>query len=93
MQAGIAASRGAWVLTTMADGSDDPRDIEPMVRLARLGADVVAASRYMRGGRQEGGPRLKRLLSRIAGLSLHCIRRRPDPRSDEQLQAVLARIP
>jgi glycosyltransferase involved in cell wall biosynthesis len=71
MRAGIAASRGAWVLTTMADGSDDPRDIEPMVRLARLGADVVAASRYVRGGRQEGGPRLKRVLSRIAGLSLH----------------------
>jgi dolichol-phosphate mannosyltransferase len=42
-----------------------------MVRLADHGADVVAASRYMRGGRQIGGPRLKGLLSRMAGLTLH----------------------
>ena len=39
--------------------------------LARSGADVVAASRYMRGGHQVGGPRLKRLMSRTAGLTLH----------------------
>jgi hypothetical protein len=42
-----------------------------MVALARDGADVVAASRYMRGGGQVGGPRLKRLMSRVAGLTLH----------------------
>ena len=42
-----------------------------MVELARGGADVVAASRYARGGRQLGGPRLKGFLSRAAGLSLH----------------------
>jgi dolichol-phosphate mannosyltransferase len=39
--------------------------------LARGGADVVAASRYMKGGHQVGGPLLKRLMSRTAGLSLH----------------------
>ena len=55
----------------MADGSDEPQVVDPMVALARDGADVVAASRYMRGGRQVGGPRLKRLLSRAAGLTLH----------------------
>lgn len=38
---------------------------------SRAGADVVAASRYMRGGRQIGGPRLKRLMSRLADLTLH----------------------
>ena len=37
----------------------------------REGADVAAGSRYMRGGRQEGGPWLKRTLSRLAGVSLH----------------------
>jgi hypothetical protein len=42
-----------------------------MVELARDGADVVAASRYVSGGRQIGGPVLKRLMSRTAGLSLH----------------------
>ncbi len=71
MRAGIAASRGTWVLITMADGSDDPNDVEPMLALARGGADVVAASRYMPGGQQVGGPRVKRTLSRLAGLSLY----------------------
>ena len=55
----------------MSDGSDEPHIVDSMVALARDGADVVAASRYMRGGRQVGGPRLKRLMSRTAGLSLH----------------------
>jgi glycosyltransferase involved in cell wall biosynthesis len=71
MKAGMAAARGQFVLVMMADGSDEPQVVERMVELARHGADVVAASRYMRGGRQIGGPRLKRLLSRTAGLTLH----------------------
>jgi dolichol-phosphate mannosyltransferase len=71
MKAGIAASTGEHVLITMADGSDEPHIVDSMVALARGGADVVAASRYMRGGHQEGGPRLKRLMSRTAGLTLH----------------------
>jgi dolichol-phosphate mannosyltransferase len=71
MKAGIAASTGPYVLVTMADGSDEPRIVDSMVVLARDGADVVAASRYMPGGRQIGGPRLKGLLSRVAGLTLH----------------------
>jgi dolichol-phosphate mannosyltransferase len=72
MKAGIAGSRAPYVLISMADGSDDYSRIDQMVALARDDrADVVAASRYMRGGRQIGGPRLKRLMSRGAGLSLH----------------------
>src|SRR5258708_11581668 len=55
----------------MGDGSDDPDDIDRMYELARAGADVIAGSRYMRGGRQLGGPLLKRSMSRAAGLSLH----------------------
>jgi hypothetical protein len=55
----------------MADGSDEPEMVDRMVKLARDGADVVAASRYMRGGHQIGGPVLKRLMSRTAGLTLH----------------------
>ena len=59
--------------TEMESGqvSDDPRDVDNMVRLVRAGADVVAGSRYCRGGRQKGGPFLKRLLSQTAGASLH----------------------
>jgi hypothetical protein len=55
----------------MADGSDEPYVVDAMVELARDGADVVSASRYMKGGHQIGGPLLKRLMSRAAGLSLH----------------------
>jgi dolichol-phosphate mannosyltransferase len=71
MKAGIAASRGRHVLISMADGSDDHAVIDSMVELAESGADVVAASRYVKGGRQVGGPPLKRLMSRTAGLTLH----------------------
>jgi glycosyltransferase involved in cell wall biosynthesis len=73
MKAGIADSKAPYVLISMADGSDDPVVVDSMVALAGDGdgADVVAASRYMRGGHKVGGPRLKRLMSRTAGLTLH----------------------
>jgi dolichol-phosphate mannosyltransferase len=71
MKAGIAGTTSTYVLISMADGSDEPHVVDSMVALARDGADVVAASRYMRGGRQLGGPLIKRLLSRAAGLTLH----------------------
>ena len=73
MKAGIAGTSAPYVLISMADGSDEPHIVDSMVELARGGADVVAASRYMRGGHQIGGPLAKRLMSRGAGLSLHWI--------------------
>ena len=71
LKSGLAAARAPYVLVTMGDGSDDSRDIDAMYALAQGGADVVAGSRYMRGGHQVGGPLLKRTMSRVAGLSLH----------------------
>src|SRR5207249_3511803 len=71
MKSGLRAARAPYVVITMGDGSDDAADIDPMYGLARAGADVVAGSRYMRGGRQLGGPLVKRTMSRAAGLSLH----------------------
>lgn len=69
---GIDRAMGDVVIVTMADLSDDPAVVNEMVRLVRGGeADVVCASRYMRGGSQIGGGLLKRTLSRLAGLSLH----------------------
>jgi dolichol-phosphate mannosyltransferase len=62
-------------VVTMADGSDDPMQIDQLTRLVERGVVVAAASRYMRGGQQVGGPRLKGLISRVAGLSLHLIAR------------------
>jgi dolichol-phosphate mannosyltransferase len=75
MRAGIAGTTAPFVLISMADGSDEPHIVDQMMHLAFGGADVVAASRYMPGGRQIGGPRLKRLMSRTAGLSLHWLAR------------------
>jgi glycosyltransferase involved in cell wall biosynthesis len=89
MKAGIADARSPYVLITMADGSDEPHIVDAMVARARDGADVVAASRYMPGGHQIGGPRLKRLLSRTAGLTLHWFARVPthDPTNNFKLYA------
>jgi dolichol-phosphate mannosyltransferase len=70
MRAGMQAARGDVIVVTMADLSDPPDAIPAMAARIRDGADIVSGSRYMRGGRQVGGPRLKTLLSRMAGLSL-----------------------
>lgn len=77
IRSGFAVAGAPYVLVMMADGSDDPSAIDRMLALAEAGADVVAASRYMPGGRQLGGPRLKRFLSKAAGLSLHAVRALP----------------
>jgi dolichol-phosphate mannosyltransferase len=71
MKSGLRAARAQYVVITMGDGSDDANDIDAMYGLATSGADVVAGSRYMTGGRQLGGPLFKRTMSRAAGLSLH----------------------
>lgn len=68
---GFAQAQADVVVVTMADGCDDPMQIDPLVRLVERGVVVAAASRYMRGGQQIGGPVLKSTLSRLAGLSLH----------------------
>ncbi len=72
---GIDAARAPTVVVTMADGCDDPRQIDDLVRLVERGVVVAAASRYMPGGQQVGGPLLKSTLSRAAGRSLHLLAR------------------
>jgi dolichol-phosphate mannosyltransferase len=63
------------VVVTMADGCDDPAQIDALVRLVERGVVVAAASRYARGGQQVGGPALKAALSRTAGCTLHLFAR------------------
>jgi glycosyltransferase involved in cell wall biosynthesis len=70
---GITASKSEVIVITMADGSDDPRAIDDLIRLVERGCAVVAASRYMAGGQQIGGPRFKRLLSKNASRALRFI--------------------
>ena len=72
---GFDAAVAPVVVVTMADGCDDPRQIDELARLVERGVVVAAASRYMPGGQQVGGPRLKRSMSRWAGRSLHSFAR------------------
>lgn len=72
---GIDHAAAPVAVVTMADGCDDPRQIDELARLVDRGVVVAAASRYMPGGQQLGGPRLKRLLSQLAGRSLHTLAR------------------
>ena len=76
---GIEAAVSEIVVVMMADGSDDSRNVDDLVRLVERGCVVAAASRYMPGGQQIGGPRFKKFLSKnssralrwFAGLGIH----------------------
>jgi glycosyltransferase involved in cell wall biosynthesis len=68
---GIDHSEAGIIIVTMADGSDDPSQVEPLARLVERGVVIAAASRYIHGGQQVGGPLLKRFLSHAAGVSLY----------------------
>ena len=70
---GIDAAAAPVAVVTMADGCDDARQIDDLVRLVERGVVVAAASRYMAGGQQVGGPHLKGTLSKAAGRSLRLL--------------------
>jgi dolichol-phosphate mannosyltransferase len=70
---GIGQATADVVVVTMADGSDDPMQIDQLTRLVERGVVVACASRYMRGGQQVGGPWVKGHVSRLAGVSLNLV--------------------
>jgi dolichol-phosphate mannosyltransferase len=72
---GVDNASSDVVVVTMADGSDDPHQVDALTRLVERGVVIAAASRYARGGRQVGGPAFKAFLSRMAGLTLHWLAR------------------
>jgi glycosyltransferase involved in cell wall biosynthesis len=72
---GFAQAAADVVVVTMADGCDDPMQIDSLARLVDRGVTIAAASRYARGGRQIGGPFVKSSLSHIAGITLHLLAR------------------
>ncbi len=71
LKTGLAKAKGNAVCVMMADLTDDPKVLNTMMEKFNQGFDVIAASRYMEGGHQIGGPVVKQILSRIAGISLH----------------------
>jgi len=68
---GIHEAAAPVVVVTMADGCDDPQQVDELTRLVERGVVVAAASRYMPGGQQVGGPMVKGMLSRTAGKTLY----------------------
>lgn len=72
-----AIHRGAEALLTMdCDHSHDPASIPDLVK-ALESADLVIGSRYVPGGRIEGWPRHRKLISRLANLFVHALFRIP----------------
>jgi glycosyltransferase involved in cell wall biosynthesis len=72
---GIEHASAPVAVVTMADGSDDAEQIDELCKLVERGVVIAAASRYMSGGQQIGGPLLKSTLSRFAGVSLYWLAR------------------
>ena len=70
IRTGLSNAPGGYLLVTMADLSDDYSIVDRMCQLMTEGYDIVCGSRYMKGGRQVGGPFFKKLLSQTAGLTL-----------------------
>ena len=65
---GIRGTRGEFVCVMDGDLQHPPEEIPGMLAAARGGADVVVASRYMRGGDRRGlDGRGRRIVSRCAG--------------------------
>lgn len=71
IKTGFETINNGVVLVVMADLSDDLNKIDSMFRKINEGYDIVCGSRYMKGGKQIGGPRIKKFLSKLAGISLH----------------------
>jgi dolichol-phosphate mannosyltransferase len=92
LKTGFQAARGDVIIVMMADRSDEPRDVAAMAALIRAGADVVAGSRYCPGGGQQGGPLLKRTLSRLAGMSLHYLAGLPTRDATNNFRAYSRRV-
>jgi dolichol-phosphate mannosyltransferase len=71
LKTGLRSVQTGAAVVSMADLSDDISILPRMLAEFENGASVVVASRYMAGGRQEGGPLLKGQLSRWGGVTLH----------------------
>lgn len=68
IKTGFNQVKSGAVVVMMADLADEPETINQMYEKIQAGCDVVCGSRYSKGGKHLGGPFLKSLLSRLAGL-------------------------
>ena len=73
IKTGFEETREPFVIVFMADLSEDPKFINSLVARSKEGYDIVCGSRYMKGGKQTGGPKFKSFLSRMGGISLRLL--------------------
>lgn len=73
IKTGFTKAKGDAICVMMADLTDDPRTLNEMMEKFNAGFDIISGSRYMPGGKQIGGPFLKQLMSKTAGISLHLL--------------------
>lgn len=66
---GINNSIEPFIVLMTADNSDDVKDITEIVEVLKSGKCVVSASRYVSAGKHIGGPIVKHILSRTAGIA------------------------
>jgi dolichol-phosphate mannosyltransferase len=73
VRAGLEAFTGDAVAIMMADLSDDPDDLVSYYRLLEAGYDCAFGSRFIRGGRVVGYPRVKLVINRIVNLGIRLL--------------------
>jgi dolichol-phosphate mannosyltransferase len=71
IRTGFSKIKGDAAVVIMADLSDDLKIIDKMYQKIKKGDNIVCGSRYMKGGKKIGGPILKSLMSKVAGISLY----------------------
>ena len=77
IKTGFLMVNGGVTVLVMADSTDEIDLINKMFKKIESGYDVVCGSRYMKGGKQIGRLGIKKILSRIAGVSLYYLIRIP----------------
>ena len=68
VKTGFEKSHSEFLVVMPADLADNPDTINKMYKRIYRGFDIVCATRYGRGGAKIGGPFIKTLLSKLAGL-------------------------
>lgn len=77
IKCGLENATAPYVILTMSDLSDDPKEIPLMLEKLKEGFDIVCASRYLNPGKKINDQFLKGTISRLACLSLRILLRLP----------------
>lgn len=73
LKTGFRTAKSEIIIIMMADLSDNPKDVDTMVRKISEGYDVICASRYSGSGKRIGGSYIKGLLSYIGCKTLRIL--------------------